>query len=126
MFDNVNGKGIIKYFDLQKKTDKIKNLIEFDTEFILSQNFIVLMNLENEKFKVLICACKNIIQIVKLEFNEDELSTNNSHFDSYKINDGNINCLFPIENFYKKNVILKEKIFDSLFFIVKIINKRNE
>ena len=101
-------------------------MIEFDTEFILSQNFIVLMNLENEKFKVLICACKNIIQIVKLEFNEDELSTNNSHFDSYKINDGNINCLFPIENFYKKNVILKEKIFDSLFFIVKIINKRNE
>lgn len=126
LFDNVNSKGIIKYFDLKKTNKKINTLKKFETALILSQNCISLMNIENENYKVLLCSFEKRIGAVKLEFDEDELLINNLYFDFYELNNVNINCLFPIENIYENTINLEKKLFDSNFFMVNTTNEKNE
>lgn len=134
LFDNKNNKGNIKYLDFNKmkeknekhKKESIETLKTFDNEIILNQNCISLMNLENKNFKILLCACKNRIEIVKLNFNDNELLTDNLYCDSIDLNNSKINCLFPIENNYKNEIMFNHKLFDSNCFIVNITNKKNE
>ena len=126
LFDNVDSKGIIKYFDLKKKDEKINTLKEFETELILSQDCISLMNIENKNYKILLYSFKKRIGAVKLEFNDDELLINNLYFDFYELNDANINCLFPIENIYENTINFEKKLFDSHFFMVNTTNEKNE
>ena len=78
LFNNTNNKGTIKYLDFNKMKEKIevhtkeriKKLKTFCDEIILNQNCISLMKLEDRNFKILLCACKNRIEIVKLNFND--------------------------------------------------------
>lgn len=126
LFNNVNSKGIIKYFDLKKKDKIINNLKKFETALILSQNFISLMNIENKNYKILLFSFEKRIGAVKLEFNEDELLINNLYFDFYELNNVNIICLFPIENIYENTINLEKEMFDSHFFMINTTNEKNE
>ena len=126
LFDNVNSKGIIKYFDLKKTNKKINTLKKFETALILSQNCISLMNIENKNYKVLLCSFEKRIGAVKLEFDEDELLMNNLYSDFYELNNVNINCLFPIEYIFENKIKVEKKLFDSHFFMVNTTNENNE
>ena len=123
LFNNLNSKGNIKYFDSEKEQNKIKALKEFDTAFILSQNCIILMNLEN--IKVLLCAFENSIKTIKLELDDEKLLINNLNY--YELDDCNINCLCPIENLYSNEILGKKKFIAPSFFVVNItINNESE
>lgn len=121
LFNNVDSKGNIKYFDSEKEQNKIEPLKEFDTAFILSQNCIILMNLEN--INVLLCAFENTIKTIKLELNDEKLLINN--LNSYELDDCNINCLCPIGNLYGNELMEKKKFIATDFFVVNI-TKNNE
>ena len=131
LFYNMNNNGIIKYLDfnnIKEKNgkNKIETLTTFYNEIILNQNCISLMNLENRNFKILLCACKNRIEIVKLKFNNNGILKRKLYNYSIDLNGSNINCLFPIENNYKDDIIINQKLFDSNCFIVNITNEENE
>ena len=133
LISNMNGKGILYFFDIKKQKTineiKIKNE-KFNTSFILSENCISLFDLEKSKIKILICGCENGILAVKLVFNDDDellIKYTASYF--FELNDCKINCIHSLKNQKKIIKILDDKeneIIYSYYFIVNLINENKQ
>ena len=99
----INNKNILILYNIQ--TNKIQPK-KFKYSFILSKNCIDLMNLEDEKFKVLIICCENGILILKLEIDNDGLLKEDLYEYFYDLNKSCnnycIKCLCLIKKKYIK------------------------
>ena len=115
----INNKNILILYNIQ--TNKIQSK-KFKYPFILSKNCIDLMNLEDEKFKVLIICCENGILILKLEIDNDGLLKEDLYEYFYDLNKScNNYCIKCLCLFKKKNIL---RNFDSFYFMVYFIDKK--
>ena len=115
----INNKNILILYNIQ--TNKIQSK-KFKYSFILSKNCIDLMNLEDEKFKVLIICCENGILILKLEIDNDGLLKEDLYEYFYDLNKScNNYCIKCLCLIKKKNIL---RNFDSFYFMVYFIDKK--
>lgn len=115
----INNKNILILYNIQ--TNKIQPK-KFKYSFILSKNCIDLMNLEDEKFKVLIICCENGILILKLEIDNDGLLKEDLYEYFYDLNKScNNYCIKCLCLIKKKNIL---RNFDSFYFMVYFIDKK--
>ena len=115
----INNKNILILYNIQ--TNKIQSK-KFKYSFILSKNCIDLMNLEDEKFKVLIICCENGILTLKLEFDNYGLLKEDLYEYFYDLNKScNNYCIKCLCLIKKKNIL---RNFDSFYFMVYFIDKK--